>query len=55
MKNLFYIKKLKFHNLFTGAIIYKMHIQVWKLAFRVPYKFSRPQTDEQSKFLGITN
>lgn len=55
MKNPIYVKKLSFHNLFSGVIVKKLHIQIGKLAFRVPYARITPVTDKQSKYFGITN
>gem|GEM_PF-6596373 len=32
-----YIKKLKFHNLFSGKITYKLHVDLLRASFRIPY------------------
>ncbi|MEI7488510.1 MAG: hypothetical protein WCJ72_14090 [Chryseobacterium sp.] len=37
MKKRIYIKKLTFHNLFTGRITYKLHVDLLGVSFRIPY------------------
>jgi hypothetical protein len=37
MKKRIYIKKLTFYNLFTGRVIYKLHIDLLGVSFRIPY------------------
>lgn len=46
MKNIIYIKKLKFHNLFTGKITYKLHINILWFSFRIPYWFKKEKSKD---------
>ena len=42
MKKLIFIQSLKFHNLFTGRITYKLHIEVFGISTRIPYWTTKP-------------
>ena len=37
MKKTIFTQKLTFHNLFTGRIIYKLHVDIFGFAFRIPF------------------
>ena len=53
MKKLIYIKKLKFHNLFTGEISYKIHFEIFGIMFRVKYRSENPHPKDHKRWIGV--
>lgn len=43
MKKSIYFQSLTFHNLFTGRITYKLHVDMLGFTFRIPYWTEKPK------------